>query len=68
MHPHWQSTVWDFFFRFFPERIIFISGFVDVLVILAKEDEQGADGQPPGTSFVDGSRWGGGAIADALGK
>jgi hypothetical protein len=36
------------------------------LVILA-EDEQGADGQPPGTSFVDGSRWGGGAIADAFG-
>jgi hypothetical protein len=34
-----------------------------VLVGSSEEHEQGADGQPPGTSFVDGSRWGGGASA-----
>jgi len=30
------------------------------------EIEQGADGQPPGTSFAEAGRWGGGAIADAF--
>ena len=34
----------------------------------SEDGEQDADGQPPGTSFVDGSRWGGGAIADAFAR
>jgi hypothetical protein len=52
LQPQPHSTVCDFFFRFFPERIIFISGFVDVLVIRAKEDEQDAHANPyPAGSF-----------------
>lgn len=67
MQPQSHFTVWDFFFRSFPERIIFISVFVDVLVIRAKEDEQVVGGQPAATSFLDSGSSVAGATTGSFG-